>query len=434
MKEHPDYKYRPRRKAKSLSKKDNRYHFPLPLFPPMLDSLRPFYSPAHLLPTHSLHTGSEKSPGDIPRPLLPPPPLFPSHLTGFPYPPMDPVVLSRLSSSTDGVNLSKLSASETLTIPKITSVDSSLLARLASHDVFGVTRLSSPPLQSHLPSSQLAASSSSSSGLTVAGVGSSLSPQGLPSPPNHHPGSPTLIPSSLASPVPKYPSEIAATSVLSRLPLDHPYHGLSHRDLEHLHLQHLHYLDQERRMREELAASPQPSRSRSASPSSPKIDVDSHSRESSPVRSPITVDPPSDEGAFKRFSAISTREEDTEVSVAEESRGFVRYSEKKANHTDAPGSNCHSPVAPEPLRLAPPFSSASLATSLYPSNQHHSPPTIVSAAMARSYFTGCMYPSGTAAGYPADPRAALSYLLVRPEAKYLPTPVITPSSPTSVVQ
>lgn len=37
MKEHPDYKYRPRRKPKSLLKKD-RYAFPLP-FQPMVESL-----------------------------------------------------------------------------------------------------------------------------------------------------------------------------------------------------------------------------------------------------------------------------------------------------------------------------------------------------------------------------------------------------------
>jgi transcription factor SOX1/3/14/21 (SOX group B) len=32
MKEHPDYKYRPRRKPKSLLKKD-KYAFPIPMIP-----------------------------------------------------------------------------------------------------------------------------------------------------------------------------------------------------------------------------------------------------------------------------------------------------------------------------------------------------------------------------------------------------------------
>ncbi|GAB1602451.1 transcription factor Sox-14-like [Argonauta hians] len=35
MKEHPDYKYRPRRKPKSLLKKDNKYAFPIPVLPGM---------------------------------------------------------------------------------------------------------------------------------------------------------------------------------------------------------------------------------------------------------------------------------------------------------------------------------------------------------------------------------------------------------------
>ncbi|XP_064118337.1 proline-rich protein 36-like [Macrobrachium nipponense] len=430
MKEHPDYKYRPRRKAKSLSKKDTRYHFQLPMFQPMLESLRPFYSPAHLLPPPGLSSVPEKSPGELHRPLLPPPPLFPPHLHGFQYPPVDPVVLSRLSSA-DALGLTKLPTTESLSLTKISPADSSLFSRLTSHDVFGLSRLSSSPLPSHLTTSHLA-TSSSSSGLPGSAVSPALGSPGLSSPSVPHSGSPNLAPS-LASPVPKYASDISATSVLSRFPLDNPYLGLSARDLEHLRLQQFHCFDREQRVRDGLTISPPP-HSRSASPSSPKIDVDSHSRESSPARSPIHVDAPSDEGAFKKFSELSNRGEEPETSSGEEARAFVRYSDKKCSESEPQGVKTSSPAPQETFRAIHPFSTANLATSLYSSVQHHSPPTIVSAAdMARSYFTSCVYPTSTS-GYPPDPRTALSYLLVRPEAKYLASPSLTPASPPSVVQ
>ncbi|XP_071540137.1 uncharacterized protein [Panulirus ornatus] len=445
MKEHPDYKYRPRRKAKSLAKKDNRYHFQLPMFQPMLDGLRPFYPPPHLIAPPGVPGGPEKSPGDLSRSLLPPPPLFPPQLSGLHYPPVDPVVLSRINSP-DTLGLSKLPTSESLALSKMASVESSLFSRLASHDVFNLSRLSSPPLQPHLTSPHLA----SSSGLPPSGVTSNLS-SGLSSP-IHHPTSPNLTPSTLASPIPKYPSEVSATSVLSRLPLDNSYLSLTARELEHLRLQQQLYMERERRIREEVAVSPPPSRSRSVSPSSPKIDVDSRSRESSPARSPAENEPPPhDEGAFRRFSDAASREEEPEISNGDDSRAFVRYGERKSldANSESPTGKCPSPSPLGALRLPPhPFTSAALATSLYSSSPQHSvmssPSVVVSAAdMARNYFSSCVYPPGGSLGYPHDPRAALSYLLVRPEAKYLSSPALTPSltptlssaaSPPSVVQ
>jgi transcription factor SOX1/3/14/21 (SOX group B) len=56
MKEHPDYKYRPRRKPKSLIKKD-RFPFPFPTFPPP-----PHHHPHHL---HHHHTVSTKDSFDL---------------------------------------------------------------------------------------------------------------------------------------------------------------------------------------------------------------------------------------------------------------------------------------------------------------------------------------------------------------------------------
>ncbi|KAK3861848.1 hypothetical protein Pcinc_032231 [Petrolisthes cinctipes] len=444
MKEHPDYKYRPRRKAKSLVKKDNRYHFQLPMFQPMLESLRPFYPPHHLLPHPGVPGSAEKSPGDIPRPFLPHPHIFPPHLAGLPYPPVDPAVLSRIHSP-DSLGLPK--SSESLTLSKMAAVESSFFSRLPSHDIFGIPRLPSPPLQSHLSSPHLP----SSSGLpTATGVPSSSS---VLSSPIHHPGpaSPSLTPTtSLASPIPKYPPEVSANSVLSRLQLDNPYLGLTTRDLEHLRFQQLHTLERERRLREELAVSPPPSRSRSPSPSSPKIDVDSRSRESSPARSPPKMDspPPTEERAFRRFSELSTREGDLEASNSDESRAFVKYREERSFMCGSPPSSSRSP-APSPgegVRLPQPFTPASLATTLYSTVPHlpvsAASVTVSSADIARSYLGSCVYPPGSSVGYPPDPRTALSYLLVRPEAKYLPAPALLPSltptltsaSPPSVVQ
>ncbi|XP_069938078.1 uncharacterized protein [Cherax quadricarinatus] len=433
MKEHPDYKYRPRRKAKSLTKKDSRYHFQLPMFQPMLEGLRPFYAPPHLLAPPGAPTGPhDKSPGDLTRSLLPPPHLFHPHLSGLHYPPMDPGVLSRMSSP-DALGLSKLPTSEPLALSKMASVESSLFSRLTSHDVFSLSRLSSPPLPSHLSSPHLA----SSSGLPTSGVTSGLNPSGLSSP-IPHPTSPNLAPSSLASPIPKYPSEVSATSVLSRLPLDNPYLGMTARELDHLRLHQLHSLERERRIREELAVSPPPSRSRSPSPSSPKIDVDSRSRESSPARSPNEADPTANEPDGRRFSDAVGREEDQEVSNSDDSRAFVRYREKKSSEMapDSPSEKYLPPPSPPgTLRLHHPFHPASLATSLYSTTAPHHSVVSSAADMARNYFS-CLYPSG--ATYPHDPRTALSYFLVRPEAKYLTSPALTPTltsaSPPSVVQ
>ncbi|XP_068225304.1 uncharacterized protein [Palaemon carinicauda] len=431
MKEHPDYKYRPRRKAKSLSKKDTRYHFQLPMFQPMLESLRPFYTPAHLLPPPGLPSGSDKSSGELHRPLLPPPHLFPAHLPGFQYPSVDPVVLSRLNS-VDALGLGKLPTTDALSLTKISPSDSSLFSRLTTHDVFGFSRLSSSPLPSHLATSHLA-SSSSSSGLPGSAVSPALGSPGLSSPTVPHSASPILAPN-LPSPIPKYPSNISATSILSRFPLDNPYLGLSSRDLEHIRLQQFHCFDRELRIREGLAISPPPSQSRSASPSSPKIDVDSHSRESSPVRSSIHIDPPSSEGAFKKFSEVSNREEELDTFGDEEARHLVFCSNNKSSESEPLGVSTSSRTPQENLKVANTFSTATLATSHYSSAQRHSPPTIVSAAdMARSYFSSCVYPASPS-GYHPDPRTALSYLLVRPEAKYLTSPAHTPASPPSIVQ
>ncbi|XP_045609467.2 transcription factor Sox-2 [Procambarus clarkii] len=440
MKEHPDYKYRPRRKAKSLAKKDSRYHFQLPMFPPMLEGLRPFYPPPHLLAPPGGHAGPhDKTHGDLARSLLPPPPLFSPHLSGLHYPHMDPGVLSRMTSP-DALALSKLPTSEAMTLSKMASVESSLFSRLTPHDVFSLSRLSSSPLPSHLTSPHLA----SSSGLPASRVTASLNHSGLSSP-IPHPASPNLAPSSLASPVPKYPSEVSATSVLSRLPLDNPYLGLSARELEHLRFQQLHTLERERRMREELAVSPPLSRSRSPSPFSPRIDVDSRSRESSPERSPNETDPAAGDGEMRRICDVGGRDEDPDVSNSDDSRAFVRYGERKLSEAapDSPSDRCPAPSPPGALRLPHPFyPAAALATSIYSSTAPHHSVVASAADMARNYFSSCVYPSGGSVGYPHDPRAALSYFLVRPEAKYLSSPALTPSltptltsaSPPSVVQ
>lgn len=58
MKEHPDYKYRPRRKPKSLMKKD-RYSFPLP-FQSIMDPLNK-YPPMTLPPTGSVMSAEYNS-------------------------------------------------------------------------------------------------------------------------------------------------------------------------------------------------------------------------------------------------------------------------------------------------------------------------------------------------------------------------------------
>lgn len=434
MKEHPDYKYRPRRKAKSMAKKDNRYPFQLPMFQPMIESLRPFYPPPHLLAAPGIPGGLEKSPGELPRPLLPPP-FFAPHISGLPYAPMDPAILSRLHSP-DALTLSKLSTSESLGLSKMPSVESSLLARLAPHDVFTLPRLSSPPLQSPLPPlSSPHLSSSSSLPTTGAASTSSVLPSHI-----HHPASPSLTSYSLPSPIPKYPPEVSAASVLSRFPLDSPYFGLS-RDLDHFRLQQL-QMERDRKIRDELAVSPPPSRSRSSSPSSPKIDVGCRSRDSSPPRSPLRTEPPVDDGVLHRVSDESR--EDQEISNSDDSRAFVRYSEQKGS----PESKSPAPSPSEPLRIPHHFSPSALATSIYSSAPHHSvlstsSSSISAAEVARNYFSSCMYPpGGGSTGCPPDSRTALSYFLVRPEAKYphspalLPTlaPALSSSSPPSVVQ
>lgn len=68
MKEHPDYKYRPRRKPKSLLKKDNKYAFPLPVIPTMNATFgtMPSFSPS--AQTESILTSNfgEKARGFLP--------------------------------------------------------------------------------------------------------------------------------------------------------------------------------------------------------------------------------------------------------------------------------------------------------------------------------------------------------------------------------
>ncbi|XP_045136018.1 histone-lysine N-methyltransferase 2D-like isoform X2 [Portunus trituberculatus] len=434
MKEHPDYKYRPRRKAKSMAKKDNRYPFQLPMFQPMIEGLRPFYPPPHLLTAPGIPGSLEKPHGELPRHLLPPP-LFAPSISGLPYPHVDPAIFSRLHSP-DALALSKLSTSESLSLSKMPSVESSLLARLAPHDVFPLPRLPSPPLQSPLPPLSSPHLPSSSS-LPTTGVASSSS---VLSSHIHHPASPSLPSYSLPSPIPKYPPEVSASSVLSRFPLDSPYFGLP-RELEHFRLQQL-QIERERKIREEFAASPPPSRSRSSSPSSPKIDVGSRSRDSSPPRSPPGTEPPHDDGVLQRVSDESR--DDQEVSNSDDSRAFVRYGERKGS----PEPKSPAPSPSEPLRLPHHFSPSALATSIYSSAPHHSvlsssPASMSAAEVARNYFSSCMYPpGGGSAGCPPDSRTALSYFLVRPEAKYPHSPALLPalaptlnsSSPPSVVQ
>lgn len=67
MKDHPDYKYRPRRKPKSLLKKADRYPFPLPCFPSSDDMMKAGPLTASPFATEMLPTMS----GKLNRPFLP---------------------------------------------------------------------------------------------------------------------------------------------------------------------------------------------------------------------------------------------------------------------------------------------------------------------------------------------------------------------------
>ncbi|KAF2358068.1 hypothetical protein FHG87_011176 [Trinorchestia longiramus] len=133
MKEHPDYKYRPRRKIKVLAKRENRYGLQLPILQPFSDPLRPFYPPpgflshfpalAHppmpppppppLPPIRAPPLSPTSSPSEVPHSLLqmsghPTSPLYhPQHspflfhpgLPSISYPLLDPLLWNRINSS-----------------------------------------------------------------------------------------------------------------------------------------------------------------------------------------------------------------------------------------------------------------------------------------------------------------------------------------------
>ncbi|KAK4290321.1 hypothetical protein Pmani_036762 [Petrolisthes manimaculis] len=165
--------------------------------------------------------------------------------------------------------------------------------------------------------------------------------------------------------------------------------------------------------------------------------------------------PLTEERAFRRFSELSTREGDFEASNSDESRAFVSIERRGPlcvavlppeagvqQHLQEKVFVCLNPYTPPP---SPPPST--LPSHTYPSLPPLSPspqqtlPVSVSET-GGSYLGSCVYPPGSSVGYPPDPRTALSYLLVRPEAKYLPAPALLPSltptltsaSPPSVVQ
>ena len=87
MKEHPDYKYRPRRKPKSLLKKD-KYAFPIPMVPGL--GGMPLGFPGHLS-TSSAAEALANAANEKARAFLPPVSL------GNPYSHLDTTTLSKLS-------------------------------------------------------------------------------------------------------------------------------------------------------------------------------------------------------------------------------------------------------------------------------------------------------------------------------------------------
>lgn len=89
MKEHPDYKYRPRRKPKSLLKKD-KYAFPIPMVPGLGGMHLGF--PGHFSSTSSAAEALANAANEKARAFLPP-----VSLAANPYSHLDSTTLSKLS-------------------------------------------------------------------------------------------------------------------------------------------------------------------------------------------------------------------------------------------------------------------------------------------------------------------------------------------------
>ncbi|CAL4078022.1 unnamed protein product, partial [Meganyctiphanes norvegica] len=410
MKEHPDYKYRPRRKAKTITKKDNRYQFQLPMFQPMLEGFRPLYG----------HPGGplmspDKLSGDLPRPLLPQAFLgAPPHLPpGWPYHYLDHMTLSRLGQDALTLpSLSKLSPTDLqrgadISPSSVLGEHQSLLSRLAAAGAAGqqeVFRLSSPPGPGQQEVFRLSSPPGSSLQQHQHVLSTSVSPHGLASPTAHAATSPVTT---IASPLPKYPGELFSNgfpggSVLSRL--EAPQY-LS-RELEQYRLAHLHHLEAQRRLHEGLAHSPPPSRSRTPSPSSPRIDVERPSRESSverESRSPLPSPRGHQEetghsGAFRRISVVPQRDLQAQDDHA---RAFIRYSHMKLLE--------HQQRQPTmPPTAAPPAAAAFTPYTAAHQSLHHqvhamSPPALEAATCRVKAFLRCIVKSR------ADP-ACYNYL------------------------
>ncbi|KAL7641339.1 UNVERIFIED_CONTAM: hypothetical protein RMT77_008478 [Armadillidium vulgare] len=334
MREYPDYKYRPRRKLKNITKKEARYSLQLPVFQPFVEGLRQFYIPPPLL--HSSHLPSDKSPSsDSNRQVLHSlqghSVLSPAGVhSAFPYPSPESTIWS-----VDSFGLPKISSSEALALHRLPTPADSFLSKFPSAEILRTGKLNFSQY------SDFAASTASRliSERDTSAIPSSVS--SIKSSPS--PTSPTTI----KSPVPTYP--IPGSSGIN--PRDYYYHPLSNKDLDILRLSDQHLVNRELYSKLKLSLQEKEvndlqeqstERSRSVS-LSPKIDVDV-SREGSPIRCESAKSPqPQDLSTTDNTGTYSP-------SKNEETSNLIRRSPSPISSEEKYSSNA-----------------TSLATSIFPS-------------------------------------------------------------------